>query len=79
MKLSIVLKPARLFLICLLLSGLHATSGCISIGHRPPSDPTPAGPTLGQQLLDLKRAHDAGALTADEYQQQRNRLLNGRR
>ncbi len=31
--------------------------------------------TLGQQLIDLKRAQDAGALSPTEYEAQRARLL----
>ncbi|MFN8735084.1 MAG: SHOCT domain-containing protein [Betaproteobacteria bacterium] len=32
--------------------------------------------TIGQQLIDLKKARDAGALTADEYDRQRRRLID---
>lgn len=32
-------------------------------------------PTRGQELLDLKKARDQGALTEDEYQAQRNKVL----
>ena len=32
-------------------------------------------PTLGQQLVDLKKAEDCGAITASEYQAQKARLL----
>ncbi len=32
-------------------------------------------PTLGQQLVDLKQARDKGALTEEEFQAQKNRLL----
>jgi TolB-like protein len=32
--------------------------------------------TVGQQLIDLKKARDAGALTADEYDRQRKRLID---
>jgi hypothetical protein len=31
---------------------------------------------VGQQLIDLKKARDAGALTADEYDRQRKRLID---
>ena len=33
-------------------------------------------PTIGQQLLDLKKAFDAGAISAQEYQTERAKLLN---
>ncbi|HEY3760743.1 MAG TPA: hypothetical protein VGN23_03250 [Verrucomicrobiae bacterium] len=34
-------------------------------------------PTLGQQLIDLKKAEDSGAITPSEYQSQKDRLLQG--
>jgi hypothetical protein len=33
--------------------------------------------TVGQQLIDLKKAHDSGALTEKEYQNQRTQLIDG--
>lgn len=40
----------------------------------------PAGPrvdvTIGQQLIELKEAHDSGALTDKEYERQRKRLID---
>lgn len=35
-------------------------------------------PTLGQQLIDLQRAKEAGAINDPEYQAQKARLLNGK-
>ena len=34
--------------------------------------------TVGQQLLDLKKAYDAGAMTQKEYEQQRAKVLNAK-
>jgi len=31
--------------------------------------------TVGQQLLDLKKAYDSGAVTKQEYEQQRKKIL----
>lgn len=31
--------------------------------------------TKGQQLLDLKKAYDSGAMTKDEYERERQRVL----
>ena len=33
-------------------------------------------PTVGQQLIDLQKAKDAGAITDAEYQAQKTKLLN---
>ena len=69
-------------IVSLITLGLLAStlSGCvIALGNRDTGHPRPASATLGQQLTDLKRAHDAGALTEDEYQAQRKKLLEGKR
>ena len=53
-----------------LISGLVV--GCAwSIGeHKDHSQPT-----RGQELMDLKRAKDTGAITEEEYQTQKQRVL----
>jgi len=33
-------------------------------------------PTIGQQLIDLQRAKEAGAISDAEYQAQKSKLLN---
>lgn len=44
------------------------------------SSPKPAGPrvdvSIGQQLIELKEAHDAGALTEREYKAQKKKLID---
>ena len=35
-------------------------------------------PTLGQQLIDLQRAKEAGAITDSEYQAQKAKLLTAK-
>jgi hypothetical protein len=32
--------------------------------------------TTGQQLMDLKKALDSGAMTKDEYEKERKKILN---
>ncbi len=34
--------------------------------------------TVGQQLMDLKKALDTGAMTQQEYEQQRKKILEGK-
>ena len=34
--------------------------------------------TEGQQLLDLKKALDAGAISKDEYERMRTRIIQGK-
>jgi hypothetical protein len=35
-------------------------------------------PTVGQQLIDLQKAKEAGAITDTEYQAQKAKLLNSK-
>jgi hypothetical protein len=64
----------------LALAGLAASlSGCvIAMGNRDGWPTKVSPPTLGQQLSDLKKARDLGALSEDEYQAEKKRLLEGR-
>jgi len=39
---------------------------------------TTASPTLGQQLIDLQKAKDSGAITDAEYQSQKAKLLENK-
>jgi hypothetical protein len=49
-------------------------NGCIAaIGNRDAQRPSA---TLGQQLIDLQKARDTGAITDAEYQSQKTHLLN---
>lgn len=34
--------------------------------------------TTGQQLLDLKKAYDAGAMSKEEYERERQRILSNK-
>lgn len=60
----------RILLAAVLIAG--ALYGC--------SSPKPAGPridvTIGQQLIELKEAHEAGALSDKEYQRQKKQLID---
>jgi hypothetical protein len=61
------------------LVGLAAAmlfSGCLLIQLGGGSTTKPQTPTVGQQLTDLKKAKDAGALTDAEYQAQRAKILD---
>ena len=61
----------------LLLLGIFtvATTGCIvGVGNR--GNPhSSESHTLGQELMDLKSAHESGAIDPDEYELQRQKLL----
>jgi len=57
----------------LLLSTLFLLNGCVAIGNRDAQRPNA---TLGQQLIDLQKARDSGALSETEYQVQKTHLLH---
>ena len=63
------------------LIGLAAATlltGCLNLQLGGGSTTKPQTPTLGQQLIDLQRAKDIGAITDAEYQQQKAKLLGNR-
>ena len=60
------------FAAAILLSTLLLGNGCIAIGNRDAQRPNA---TLGQQLIDLQKARDAGAITDAEYRAEKAKLL----
>jgi len=68
-------------LIIAALIGLSASTlltGCLNLQLGGGSTTRPQAPTVGQQLIDLQKAKDAGAITEAEYQSQRAKLLGHR-
>jgi outer membrane biogenesis lipoprotein LolB len=64
------MKRAFLVLFC---ASLFLTGCAIEIGNRPADKDT-----LGQQLVDLKKARDSGALSDSEYEAQKAKLLSAK-
>ena len=63
----------RLLAALLAISVLIVSAGCVAaIGNR---EPARSSATLGQQLIDLQKARESGALTDAEYQEQRAKFL----
>jgi hypothetical protein len=67
----------KLLLPVLSLSVMLLLSGCLSFGSND-SKTEIQKPTVGQQLMDLKKAKDAGVLTDEEFQAQKQKLLAGK-
>jgi hypothetical protein len=62
----------------LLLCGPLLLSACISIsGGETTVKEIGTTTTLGQRLMDLKAEYDRGAISDQEYNQRRQRLLQG--
>ncbi len=72
--LKLILNMKKLIGPCLIaLATMVFLSGCVAaIGNR---DAQHGGGTVGQQLVDLKKAKDAGAMTDEEFQAQKAKLL----
>ena len=69
-----VTKWAGLLVIAAAVGGL--LSGCAwSIGSDRCAGKVVAAPTRGQELIDLKKAKDQGAITEEEYQAQRKAIM----
>ena len=61
------------------LCGAVLLSGCISIsgGERTVKETPGTTTTLGQRLMDLKADYDSGRISEQEYNERRQRLLQG--
>jgi hypothetical protein len=61
----------------IVLVTLSLPTGCTwSIGSGPKN--STIMPTVGQQLVDLQKAKDVGAISEAEYQAQKARILGGK-
>ena len=58
------------------LASLTLLTGCLNLELGGGSTTRTQSPTVGQQLVDLQKAKDAGAITDAEYQAQKAKLLN---
>lgn len=55
-----------------------ALGGCWGGGADVRNTNTARSTTVGQELIDLQRAHDQGLIDQKEYERQRKRILRGR-
>lgn len=51
-------------------------TGCVGLSIGGGSSSKPTTPTIGQELVDLQKAKDAGVITDAEYQAQKTKILN---
>ena len=58
------------------LSAMTLLTGCIGLSIGGGTTSKPMNATVGQQLIDLQKAKDSGAITEAEYQAQKSRILN---
>jgi hypothetical protein len=57
------------------LSAMTLLSGCLDLKLGGGSTTRPQTATVGQQLVDLQKAKDSGAITEAEYQSQKAKVL----
>ncbi len=76
------LSPRSVLVRCLLLtlvvSAAVSMTGCSFTVHEP-RDVGMRRTTVGQELIDLKRAHESGVITEQEYEAKKTELLENRR
>ena len=60
------------------VSAMTLLTGCLGLQLGPDTITKTQAPTVGQQLVDLQKAKDAGAITDAEYQAQKAKLLCNR-
>jgi hypothetical protein len=54
-------------------------TGCVAaIGNRDNQPAARSNATLGQQLIDLQKAREVGAITPEQYEEQKAKLLGGK-
>jgi len=77
MRVDLIWNTMKRFSLLLSLGVLACLfSGCvIAMGNRDLGQPRSSQATIGQQLIDLKKARDAGAITEAEYDQEKQQLL----
>ena len=64
----------KLIAIVLIMMLLATLSSCIAIGSG--GEKVHNHPTVGQQLIDLQKARDDGAITQQEYEELKEKLKN---
>ena len=60
------------------LLAMTLLTGCLNLEVGGGTTTKPQAPTVGQQLIDLQKAKDAGAISDADYQAQKAKLLNNK-
>jgi len=66
------MKMRRIIGIILIMLLITSLASCIAVGSG--GEKSNNQPTLGQQLIDLKKAKDEGAITQQEYEELKGKL-----
>ncbi len=68
----------KLFLLTAITSYTLLMTGCLSLQLGGGESHETKNPTLGQQLVDLQKAKDCGAINENEFQAQKAKVLGGK-
>jgi hypothetical protein len=60
------------------LSAMTLLTGCLNLQLGGGTTSKPQSATIGQQLIDLQHAKDAGVITDAEYQAQKAKILGNK-
>jgi histidinol phosphatase-like enzyme len=60
------------------LTAVTLLSGCVGLQIGGGTTTRAQSPTVGQQLIDLQKARDAGIITEAEYQTQKAKVLGSK-
>ena len=72
------MKSCKCFLFLVIFALSVALTGCCGGGETTIVEKQPINTApLGEQLIKLKEAHDKGAITDKEYEDQKAKLLKG--
>jgi PBP1b-binding outer membrane lipoprotein LpoB len=59
------------------MTAMLLLTGCLNLQIGGGDKKAPPKPTVGQQMTDLQKAKDSGAITEPEYQAQKARVMRG--
>ncbi len=60
------------------LAAVLLFTGCIGLSGGTHTTTVKQCPTIGQQLIDLQKAKESGAITDSEYQAEKAKILNSK-
>lgn len=77
------MKKLKIFLLSLLIISAAGLAGCCGSpgegGKGGTAEVNVKKHTTGQELIDLQKAHESGAINDEEYEKQKEAILDGKK
>jgi len=77
------MKKVKTFILSLLIISCAGFAGCCGSpgegGKGGTAEVTVKKHTTGQELIDLQKAHESGAISDEEYEKQKEAILDGKK